>query len=146
MGWSLNMGWHIISNSSASVLPALHKTTPLASDARDESSYRFVSCRAEIASPHPGEGWDHHRGTGSATQVAQGDAQGLAQGRSQGKEGPIVKALIDSRFLSICSTSDVLPMGGSGSLRGWSHELLRGWDRTTIKQSRRLSASVSRSL
>ncbi len=79
---------------------------------------------AETASPHPGEGWDHHLGAGSATQIVQGDAQGHAQGRSQGKEGPIVKVLIDSRFPSICSTSDLLPMGGSGSLRGWDHELL----------------------
>jgi hypothetical protein len=35
------MDWHRCTNSTASVLPALHKTTPLASDARAESSCRL---------------------------------------------------------------------------------------------------------
>ncbi len=55
----------------------------------------------------------------------------------------MVKVLIDSRFPSICSTSDLLPVGGSGSLRGWDHERLREWGRTKIKQSRSSSASIS---
>ena len=38
----------------------------------------------------------------------------------------MVKVLIDPRFPSICATSDLLPMGGSGSLQGWDHEHLLG--------------------